>query len=74
MKDNKKSGDPLETEGRARDEEIQKLKRSNSILSFGLFLQGVLYGTLSIGIILRINRISDILLRGWYIWTFMTLF
>lgn len=33
MNDNKKPGEPLETEGRVMEDEIQKLKRSSLILS-----------------------------------------
>lgn len=42
MKDNKKPGEPLETEGRVMEDEIQKLKRSSLILSVACFVQSLL--------------------------------
>ena len=43
-------------------EEIQKLKRSRLILSIGLLLQGTLYGILIVQLILRINRIYNMVI------------
>ena len=42
MKDSKKPGGPLETERRAVEDEIQKLKRSNLILSATDLVQSLL--------------------------------
>ena len=42
MKRNKKPGEPLETEGRVMEDEIQKLKRSSLILSVACFVQSLL--------------------------------
>lgn len=42
MKDNKKPGEPVETEGRVMEDEIQKLKRSSLILSVACFVQSLL--------------------------------
>lgn len=42
MNNNKKPGEPLETEGRVMEDEIQKLKRSSLILSVACFVQSLL--------------------------------
>lgn len=42
MNSNKKPGEPLETEGRVMEDEIQKLKRSSLILSVACFVQSLL--------------------------------
>ena len=60
MNDNKKPSEPLEPERWEKIEnEIQKLNRSNLLLSFGFLLLAVLYGAAILGITLRINRITD---------------
>jgi len=59
MNDNKKPSEPLDTERRGMEDEIQKLKRSSLILSVACFVQSLLllrivwqisdiYGTLEI--------------------------
>jgi len=58
--ENKKPSEPLEPERWAKMEnEIQKLKRSNLILSIGILLLAVLYGVTLLSITLRVNRITD---------------
>ena len=42
MDNNKKPSEPLETEGRVMEDEIQKLKRSSLILSVACFVQSLL--------------------------------
>ena len=42
MKRSKKPGEPLETEGRVMEDEIQKLNRSSLILSVACFVQSLL--------------------------------
>ena len=42
MDNNKKPSEPLETEGRVMEDEIQKLKRSSLILSVTCFVQSLL--------------------------------
>lgn len=42
MNDNKKPREPLDTERRGMDDEIQKLKRSSLILSVACFVQSLL--------------------------------
>ena len=60
MDNNKKPSEPLESERWAKMEsEIQKLKRSNLLLSFGFLLLAVLYGFMLFCLGLRINRITD---------------
>lgn len=58
--ENKKPSEPLKPERWAKmEKEIQELKRSRSILSIGFLLLAVLYGVVILGIVLRINQISD---------------
>lgn len=58
MNNDKKPGEPLETERRAEMEnEIRKLKQSTSLLGIGMLLQDALI----FGIILSIHRIYDML-------------
>lgn len=62
MMDNKKPSEPVEEERWAkRENELQKLKRSNLLLSFGFLLLAVLYGFMIFRLGLRVNRITDIL-------------
>ena len=62
MMDNKKPSEPSEAERWAkRENELQKLKRSNLLLSFGFLLLAVLYGFMIFRLGLRVNRITDIL-------------
>ena len=60
MNTNKMPGEPEEPDYRAMEKELIKVKRSNLILSIGLLLQGILYGVLIFQLILRTNRIIDI--------------
>lgn len=57
MKDNKKPGEPLETEGRGMEDEIRKLKRSSLILSVTCFVQSLLL----LRIVWQISDIYDTL-------------
>ena len=62
MENNKKPSEPTEPERWAKMEnELQKLKRSNLLLSIGYLLLVVLYGLMILKLVQRINRIEDTL-------------
>ena len=62
MENNKKPSEPTEPERWAKIEnELQKLKRSNLLLSTGFLLLAVLYGFMIFRFSLMINQITDII-------------
>lgn len=62
MENNKKPSEPTEPEHWAKIEnELQKLKRSNLLLSTGFLLLAVLYGFMIFRFSLMINQITDII-------------
>ena len=62
MENNKKPSEPMEPERWAKmEDEPQKLKRSNLLLSIGYLPLVVLYGLMILELIQRISRIDDTL-------------